>query len=345
MSRGALTRRIGRSAGLCAAVLGLLGAVAVTAATPAYAAYPGLEGPIAFVNSSQIFTVNPDGTGLVQLTRSGRNFAPRFSPDGTRIAFVHQGVSGRTSDLWVMNGDGSHKTRLTHGGGINVAGATWSPDATRLAVGGPCVSPPRFPSLCPTGVQYALDLVTMSSGVTRTLPGCFFSCSGGQQDGPFEVTGRVAWSADGKHLAFPSDDFPSSPDHYLLDYNTTNSAVTEQDAVGGSCCGEGFLENPAFGPKSVTYAFDGTIVPIDQPVGPPHITICQPYPINQSGVRCDLFPAVAHDQQPAYSPSAAHIVLMNDASGTPQLLITDWGGAHRHFLAPGSEPDWQPVLH
>jgi hypothetical protein len=54
---------------------------------------------------------------------------------------------------------------------------------------------------------------------------------------------------------------------------------------------------------------------------------------------------VAHDQQPAYSPTGQHLVLMNDARGTPTLFVTQLGGGHRHPLIPGSEPDWQPLPH
>ena len=131
---------------------------------------------------------------------------------------------------------------------------------------------------------------------------------------------------------------------FNLDHGRGGPAVNEQTAVGGLCCGEGFLENPAFGPQNFSYAFDGVNVSEGEPIGPPHITVCAPYLLNAPGTRCDLFPAVSHDQQPAYSPTADHIVLMNDASGTPRLMITDFHGGHRHFLAPGSMPDWQPVV-
>ena len=44
-----------------------------------------------------IFTVNSDGTGLVQLTTAGNVFGPAWSPDGTRIAFT---VSRYSSGAW-----------------------------------------------------------------------------------------------------------------------------------------------------------------------------------------------------------------------------------------------------
>ena len=50
---------------------------------------------------SQIYSVNPDGTGLVELTTSG-GVAPAWSPDGSRIAFI-----GGAGGIYIMNADGS----------------------------------------------------------------------------------------------------------------------------------------------------------------------------------------------------------------------------------------------
>jgi TolB protein len=52
-------------------------------------------------------------SNLVQLTNSGGNkFAPSFSPDGSKIVF-QQGDYGSSSEIYVMNIDGSNLTQLT----------------------------------------------------------------------------------------------------------------------------------------------------------------------------------------------------------------------------------------
>src|SRR5690606_37662488 len=80
--------------------------------------YQSKEGP-----KWEIFSINPDGSGQVALTRPvttlvdemPSNVAPAFSPDGKQIVFL----SNRQDDneagawrLWVMNADGSNQRPL-----------------------------------------------------------------------------------------------------------------------------------------------------------------------------------------------------------------------------------------
>ena len=90
--------------GILAAICALL---LVVVGTPSVqAAYPGTNGRIAFVRNGNIHTVRSDGTDVRKRTTDGRNFAPRWSPDGQRIAFQH------ASELWAMRADGTGKHRL-----------------------------------------------------------------------------------------------------------------------------------------------------------------------------------------------------------------------------------------
>ena len=70
--------------------------------------------------SSNVFSVRTDGSGLMQLTRSHggsvNNVADSWSPDGTKIAFTRNRGPGRSSSqLYVMNADGTAVTQVTHG--------------------------------------------------------------------------------------------------------------------------------------------------------------------------------------------------------------------------------------
>src|SRR5688572_24128844 len=100
LTAGALT------AGLLVALLLLL------AAEPAGAAFPGENGKIVFVSNrlsadspegdEEIYTMDPDGNDVTRLTtNAARDFAPAFSPDGSKIAFVSDRDGNR--EIFVMD--------------------------------------------------------------------------------------------------------------------------------------------------------------------------------------------------------------------------------------------------
>jgi Tol biopolymer transport system component len=83
---------------------------------------------ILFVTSQGLAQVNPDGTGLTLLNLQGE--APRWSPDGTKFAFLKLN-GGLQFTLFVADADGSNVRTLN----ANVGWTTyqWSPDATQIA--------------------------------------------------------------------------------------------------------------------------------------------------------------------------------------------------------------------
>ncbi len=93
------------------------------------------SGKIAFDNggptAGDIFVINPDGTGLEQLTNSpaARNIRPDWSPDGRQIAFVSR--RDGNDEIYVMNADGSDPTRITTNTFLDNAPA-WSPDGRKI---------------------------------------------------------------------------------------------------------------------------------------------------------------------------------------------------------------------
>jgi Tol biopolymer transport system component len=78
--------------------------------------------------SANLYTMRPDGTHKIQLTRfSGggiQAFANAWSPDGSQVVF-HE-VGGNRSALFVINANGSHPRQLTHlPAAANASHATW----------------------------------------------------------------------------------------------------------------------------------------------------------------------------------------------------------------------------
>jgi hypothetical protein len=88
-----------------------------TAALDLCAGPAGLDlgGKIAFVSDRtgnyEVFVLNADCRAVTQLTHSpSADYHPAWSPDGTRIAFAS---SDGGDDIFVMNANGSGRTRLT----------------------------------------------------------------------------------------------------------------------------------------------------------------------------------------------------------------------------------------
>lgn len=95
------------------------------------------QGRIAFSSNRgggpyQIWTINEDGTNLVQVTNdSWNNVTPRWSPDGRQIAFSSD-RSG-SFNIWIMTSGGQNPVQITLDPGAVNWDPTWSPDGTRLA--------------------------------------------------------------------------------------------------------------------------------------------------------------------------------------------------------------------
>ena len=145
------------------AVLGLLLAAALTlyaGSKPRHPAPFGLaaNGLVAYGELGEIWIVDPvsgDRTKIVSLT--GGNEAPRFSRDGTRLAFLRPVEGG--SEIAITDVDGTHMVLST--GAPFVSADTdsiaWSPDGRWVAV------------VADWGTDRSVYLVDASSGAVRNL--------------------------------------------------------------------------------------------------------------------------------------------------------------------------------
>jgi WD40 repeat protein len=159
--------------------------VAVAPVSTGQAAFPGTNGRIAFMSTrdgeGEIFSINPDGTGELQLTNnSAQDQWPAWSPSGDKIAFA----SFRDGDyeIYVMNPDGSGQVNITNTPGEDDTKPAWSPDGTQIA----------FVSLR----DGSADVWKMNADGTGQVN--LTSDEGSTDTDP-------AWSPDGTTIAFASD--------------------------------------------------------------------------------------------------------------------------------------------
>ena len=108
---------------------------------PTPTAQGGGVGQLAFASNRsglpQIYLMNVDGAGLVQLTLlTDGACQPAWSPDGSRLAFTSPCRGNRDqypgASVWTMNADGSNQLPLATAPGGDYDPA-WSPDGDRIA--------------------------------------------------------------------------------------------------------------------------------------------------------------------------------------------------------------------
>jgi hypothetical protein len=137
-----------------------------------------------------VATVDRDGTHRWQLTFGpGFQEIPRYSPDGRHIAYdasaeLDPNDPAFTTDIWVMDANGSHRRQVTHAG-FDVEPA-WSPDGHWITFGrivGP-TSPTDF-------TQHEAVYVVRSdgSGLREVVP-------------PMISLEHPHWSPDGRLITF-----------------------------------------------------------------------------------------------------------------------------------------------
>ena len=86
------------------------------------------------LTSGEIYSINPDGTGLRQLTNNTYNDRnPAWSPDGKYIAFVSSRQGVGTSEIYLMDANGEILRLLTRNTSGHALHPSWSPDGKYIA--------------------------------------------------------------------------------------------------------------------------------------------------------------------------------------------------------------------
>lgn len=171
--------------------------------SPALAAFPGHNGKIAFDSERHggdfdIWTMNPDGSGLANLTAGSeaQDELANWRADGRKIVFQSDretafnpappGFDGPDYELFAMNADGSKPRQLTFNE-LDDEDPAWSPDGRRIVF---------RRDLNPVRGETDYDIFTMRVDGTRETN--LTNSPGVHDDHP-------NWSPDGRRIVFISD--------------------------------------------------------------------------------------------------------------------------------------------
>jgi Tol biopolymer transport system component len=144
--------------------------------------------------SYDIFVMNDDGSSTRQLTNDAADDTqPRWSPDGKKLVYTSKKDGGAisttdrfTTDLFVINADGSNQVNLTVTPRSDENSAAWSPDGKRILYGRQEYTTDGFR----TGGGGLFLVNSDGTGATLfTLVGTQFGA------------GAAAWSPDGTKVA------------------------------------------------------------------------------------------------------------------------------------------------
>ena len=140
----------------------------------------------------EIYSMNADGTGVKRLTRNSGRHTPsdgwaRWSPDGTRIAYMSDTERHGTFSIYVMNADGGGRLRLTPeppSRSQDNEYPAWSPDGSRIAY----VSP-----------RTGLHVMSSDGSGKKALAA---PREGDKRQAVATCDSSTSWSPDGKTILF-----------------------------------------------------------------------------------------------------------------------------------------------
>lgn len=303
----------------------LAGLLAVPGPEPARAAFPGENGKIVFEREGDIWTINPDGSDLENLTNSPQEpygprheYDPAWSPDGTKIVFSEQTDEYyRGIDLFVMNADGSGKRCIACQSNDADLAPSWAPDGERV------VFAADHGGGTPLGLAYPDE-----PNRSETLGEAF-------------VWGfDPAWSPDGRKIAFYSDVYDDKESLYTVDADGTDRAALP--------AGPGIDTRPDWSPDGQRLIFTKQASEVSNN-GSTLSEESDIYSMDASGgslTRITDEPGAQHSA--AYSPDGEKITYVDETrthdSTYPDydIRIMNADGSGSTFLSRGNSPDWQP---
>jgi TolB protein len=317
---------------LAVAGIGAAGVAALGFGTAANAASTGLSNSVAYVRGGAIYL--NDGHTEKRLTEDEVNSRPRFSPDGQRIAYLHNNT------VWVMNADGSAKRQVSD---RTAGGPSWSPDGTRIAfsalscTGGPGVYETSSTQIAPTpSVLFPRECRDQELPQVAAISS--FDESAPADAAPTSLADKlrgdeaVAWSPDGTQIAFAGGECDSVADACLTVGTVASGREHTIDVYGGGGdARDGFGVVPAWSTDGTKVAWTA----YTEDAAPVHVEEADATGANRHQV------GAAQDRELVYAGTNKAVVTAT-ANGRSTVTVVDLARGTRIAVSTGSQPTVQP---
>ena len=187
----------------------------------------------ASADNREIYLLNLAGSGEQRLTHNNdTDGIGSLSPDGKKIVFESnrnraEGEPANTTDLFVMNADGSDQTFLARGGS-----ATWSPDGKYIAFQASASGTKGPINTLPGAATEDSDIfiVNVDDRLEHGTPPRNLTNDSAQVDE--QVDEDPDWSPDGSSIVYTSHDVNQKPTAPPFDYTTAELYLRAADGTG-----------------------------------------------------------------------------------------------------------------
>lgn len=267
-----------------------------------------------------LFVSNRDGTNKLYRLDLARNIThklsdqpviaccPKWSPDGSRIAFLS--VDESAAKIFLVDDDGSHLRRLTGEKSTNEGDPSWSPDGSQIAF--------VFVSLYTS--RSGIFIADVASGGTHALTEAFANDF------------APVWSPDGTRILFASDlsadGVSRLEDAELFDVRPDGSDRRQ-------------ITNDATAESWAAYAPDGqTII---YTTTPPDYFPISIYRMDADGEHQTLITDqyISRNTAPAWSPDGQQILFLSHRDGDVEVFRVGADGKNLNQLTSNVVQDWE----
>ena len=284
---------------------------------------------------ADIYTMNPDGTGVTNLTRrytdpnwsplGNAHGSPEWSPDGTKISFTGTALSDIGSccstNVYVMDADGANLRRLTNTPSSSEGEdtqATWAPGGNWLAFVSTRSEGPSDPDNPTSNFSDDREIYRMDAdGTNEQQLTATPSVNTDEQPSISPDGTKIAFASNRHYRFFGDRENPDQLDIYVMNADGTGEPerLTFDAAPTSPTLNlESRSQNPAWSPDGSRIAYESTRS------GNSEIWVMNS---DGTGEPVNVSNHESWDSDPAWSPDGTQITFMSRRAGQDDVWAVD----------------------